>query len=215
MVIGILGAVAQSDIKRILSFTLVSHIGYMLFGIAFATQLGLSGAIFYIAHHITVQTVLFLVAGLIEYRTGTTNLSRLGGLARSAPILSVVFFIPAMNLAGIPPFSGFLGKVALGQAGIADGDWLAITTVAASILTSLLTLYAIAKVWNRAFWQPVDADHEHEDEDDWSHGPLHGGGRVSDRHPGDDDVAEGLDQGAAPDGDGPADRPARRRSAWG
>ena len=180
MVIGILGAVAQSDIKRILSFTLVSHIGYMLFGIAFASQLGLSGAIFYIAHHITVQTVLFLVAGLIEYRSGTTNLSRLGGLARSAPVLSVVFFIPAMNLAGIPPFSGFLGKVALGQAGIADGDWLAITTVAASILTSLLTLYAIAKVWNRAFWQPApDADQEHDDEDDWSHGPLHGGGAVA------------------------------------
>lgn len=180
MVVGILGAVAQSDIKRILSFTLVSHIGFMLFGIAVASQLGLSGAIFYIAHHITVQTVLFLVAGLIEYRSGTTNLERLGGLARSAPVLAVVFFVPAMNLAGIPPFSGFLGKVALGQAGVAAGDWLAVTGVAASVLTSLLTLYAIAKVWNRAFWQPVNQEvaDEHED-DDWSHGPLHGHGQVS------------------------------------
>jgi multicomponent Na+:H+ antiporter subunit D len=179
MLIGILGAVAQSDIKRVLSFTLVSHIGFMLFGIAYATQLGLSGAIFYIAHHITVQTVLFLIAGLIEYRSGTTNLGRLGGLARSAPLLSVLFFVPAMNLAGIPPFSGFLGKVALGQAGIEAGDWLAITAVVASIVTSLLTLYAVAKVWNRAFWQPVDPEAEHEEDDIWSHGPLHGHEQVS------------------------------------
>ncbi|RLV52380.1 Na+/H+ antiporter subunit D, partial [Aeromicrobium phragmitis] len=117
MVIGILGAVAQSDVKRVLSFTLVSHIGYMLFGIAVGTELGMTGAVFYIAHHITVQTTLFLVAGLIEYRAGTTNLDRLGGLARLAPILSIMFFVPAMNLAGIPPFSGFFGKLALMEAG--------------------------------------------------------------------------------------------------
>ena len=158
MVIGILGAVAQSDIKRVLSFTLVSHIGYMLFGIALGTQLGMQGAVFYIAHHITVQTTLFLVAGLVEYRAGTTNLDRLGGLARLAPILSIMFFIPAMNLAGIPPFSGFLGKLALVQAGVEDHEWLAATGVVAAIATSLLTLYAIAKIWNRAFWQPKDED---------------------------------------------------------
>jgi len=156
MVVGILGAVAQSDIKRVLSFTLVSHIGYMLFGIAIASELGFAGAIFYIIHHITVQTTLFLVAGLVEYRAGTTNLDRIGGLARHAPALSVLFFVPAMNLAGIPPFSGFLGKLALLEAGADAGDWLALLGVAASVVTSLLTLYAMAKIWNRAFWQPVD-----------------------------------------------------------
>jgi len=160
MVIGILGAVAQSDIKRLLSFTLVSHIGYMLFGIALATEAGYAGAIFYVVHHITVQTCLFLVAGLIEYRTGTTQLDRLGGLARATPVLAVLFFVPAMNLAGIPPFSGFLGKLALSQAGSAAGDWLAYAGVAAGLATSLLTLYAIAKAWNRAFWQPRDEDVE-------------------------------------------------------
>lgn len=155
MTIGILGAVAQSDIKRVLSFTLVSHIGFMLFGIAIASELGIAGAIFYIVHHITVQTTLFLIAGLIEYRSGTTNLDRLGGLARHAPVLSLLFFIPAMNLAGIPPFSGFLGKLALLEAGAEAGDWLALVGVAASVITSLLTLYAMAKIWNRAFWQPL------------------------------------------------------------
>lgn len=155
MLVGILGAVAQSDIKRVLSFTLVSHIGYMLFGVALASSKAISAAIFYTVHHITVQTTLFLVAGLIEYRSGTTNLGRLGGLARSAPALAVLFFVPAMNLAGIPPLSGFLGKLGLVEAGVEAGDPLAGLGVAAAIVTSLLTLYAVAKVWNRAFWQPL------------------------------------------------------------
>ncbi|MFC7535720.1 proton-conducting transporter membrane subunit, partial [Actinoplanes sp. GCM10030250] len=86
MTVGILGAVAQSDIKRLLSFTLVSHIGYMLFGIGLASDAGLSGAIFYVVHHIIIQTTLFLAAGLIERRGGTTTLDRLGGLARLAPV---------------------------------------------------------------------------------------------------------------------------------
>ena len=113
MIVGILGAVAQADIKRMLSFTLVSHIGYMVFGIALATAAGLAGAIFYMVHHITVQTTLFLVAGLIERRGGSTSLDRLGGLAKASPVLAVLFFVPAMNLAGIPPLSGFIGKLGL------------------------------------------------------------------------------------------------------
>ncbi len=122
MLVGILGAVAQSDIKRMLSFTLVSHIGYMVFGIALASELGLASSIFYTVHHITIQTTLFLVAGLIEIRGGSTSLEKLGGLARAAPVLALMFFIPAMNLAGIPPFSGFFGKVGLAEAGVARGQ---------------------------------------------------------------------------------------------
>ncbi len=158
MVVGILGAVAQSDIKRMLSFTLISHIGYMILGIALASRLGLAAAIFYTVHHITIQTTLFLVTGLIEIRGGSTALARLGGLAKAAPLLALMFFVPAMNLAGIPPFSGFFGKVGLAEAGVAEGTWLAYLAVAASMVTSLLTLYAIAKTWNRAFWRPRDED---------------------------------------------------------
>ena len=73
MLVGILGAIAQSDIKRLLSFTLVSHIGYMIFGIGLATEAGISGAVFYVAHHITIQTALFLVVGLIERLAGSTR----------------------------------------------------------------------------------------------------------------------------------------------
>ncbi|KAF4409767.1 MULTISPECIES: Na+/H+ antiporter subunit D [Streptomyces] len=153
MIVGILGAVAQSDLKRLLSFTLVSHIGYMVFGIALASVRGIAGAIFYVAHHITVQTTLFLVAGLVERRGGTSDLQRLGGLARLSPVLAAVFFVPAMNLAGIPPLSGFLGKLGLLRAGVADGGVWAYALVAGGTLTSLLTLYTMAKVWNLAFWR--------------------------------------------------------------
>jgi multicomponent Na+:H+ antiporter subunit D len=153
MLVGILGAVAQSDLKRLLSFTLVSHIGYLLFGVGLASRAGIAAAVFYTLHHIVVQTTLFLVAGLIERRGGSTALDRLGGLARTAPVLAILFFLPALNLAGIPPFSGFLGKLGLIQAGVDDGAVLSWLLVAGSALTSLLTLYALARVWNLAFWR--------------------------------------------------------------
>ena len=159
MIIGILGAIAQTEIKRILSFTLVSHIGYMVFGVALATPLGLASTIFYVVHHITVQSALFLVAGLIERRGGSTSLDRLGGLARLSPMLAVLYFVPAMNLAGIPPFSGFIGKVGLMQAGVDVGGALPLALVAAGALTSLLTLYAIGRIWSLAFWRPPETSH--------------------------------------------------------
>ena len=161
MIVGILGAMAQPGIKRMLSFTLVSHIGYMLFGVGLANEAGLSAAIFYIAHHITVQTALFLITGLIERAGGSTVIDRLGGLAAGAPVLAFLFFVPAMNLAGIPPFSGFIGKVGLIQAGIEEGSVMAWCLVVGSVVTSLLTLYAIAKTWSYAFWRPR-ATEEHQ-----------------------------------------------------
>ncbi|WP_280231827.1 Na+/H+ antiporter subunit D [Nocardia cyriacigeorgica] len=154
MLVGILGAIAQSDIRRLLSFTLVSHIGYMVFGVGLASRMGLSGAVYYIAHHILVQTALFLVVGLIERQAGSASLRRLGGLAAASPLLAILFLVPALNLGGIPPFSGFVGKVALLQAGAQNGSVLAWTLVAGSVVTSLLTLYVVARVWSKAFWRP-------------------------------------------------------------
>ncbi|WP_449374357.1 Na+/H+ antiporter subunit D [Arthrobacter psychrolactophilus] len=162
MIVGILGAVAQTDIKRMLSFTLVSHIGYMIFGVALSSVLGLAATIFYVIHHITIQTSLFMVTGLIERRGGSSSITRLGGLAKLSPILGVLYFIPAMNLAGIPPFSGFLGKLGLLQAGVADGSPLAYTLVVGGVVASLLTLLAMARVWNRVFWRST-ADAEDPD----------------------------------------------------
>lgn len=156
MIVGILGALVQSDIKRMLSFTLISHIGYLVFGLALGSVIGMAATIYYVAHHITIQTTLFLVTGLIERRAGTANVDRLGGLAKISPLLGLLFFIPAMNLAGIPPFSGFVGKLGMMQAGIAENTWITWTLVIASVVTSLLTLLAVARIWSRGFWRRAE-----------------------------------------------------------
>jgi len=152
MVVGILGAVAQSDIKRLLSFTLVSHIGFLILGIGLGTIDGMTATIYYVVHHIVVQTSLFLAAGLIEQVGGSTSVPRLGGLAAVAPLGGILYLVPALNLGGIPPFSGFLGKLGLFEASLATGDPLAAASVAAGALVSLLTLYALMRVWSRVFW---------------------------------------------------------------
>ena len=163
MVVGILGAVAQSDIKRLLSFTLVSHIGFLILGIGLGTVDGTAATIYYVAHHIVVQTALFLAAGLIEQVGGSTNVRRLGGLMALAPAVGVLYLVPALNLGGIPPFSGFLGKLGLFQASVATGDPLAFASVIAGALVSLLTLYALIRVWSRVFWGTPP---KHADDDD-------------------------------------------------
>ena len=154
LIVGILGAVSQLDIKRLLSFTLISHIGYMIFGIAMANAAGFGATIYYIAHHIIVQTTLFLAVGLLERHAGTTSLASLGGLMRSAPVIAVLFFIPMLNLGGIPPFSGFIGKVALFSVAADVATPGAYWLMGIGALVSLLTLYALARTWVLAFWRP-------------------------------------------------------------
>jgi multicomponent Na+:H+ antiporter subunit D len=166
MLVGILGAVAQTDIRRILSFTLVSHIGYMIFGIGLASRAGLAGAIFYVAHHIAIQTTLFLVAGLVERQGGSTAVDRLGGLARRSPLLAVLFFVPAMNLAGVPPLSGFIGKLSLlsallnpqglgasAEASVSNQAW---GLLALLILSGLASLIAFSRLGIQRFWTPQE-----------------------------------------------------------
>jgi multicomponent Na+:H+ antiporter subunit D len=150
MVIGVLGAIAQDDVKRLLSFNIVSHVGYMAMGLGFFTVGGLAAAIFYTVHHIVAKTTLFLTGGLIEHSGGSSRLSELGGMVRRTPILAVLFLLPALNLAGIPPFSGFIGKFALVDAGL-DGHQYVIVGVA--LLASLLSLYSLLKIWTGVFWK--------------------------------------------------------------
>lgn len=153
MVIGVLGAVAQDDIKRILSFHIVSQIGYMVMGLALFTLAGLAGAIFYIVHHIVVKTTLFLTGGLIEHRGGSSRLDRLGGMVSTAPVVAVLFLLPALSLAGIPPLSGFAAKFSLLDAATQSGAWVILGT---GVVVSLLTLFSMTKIWSGAFWAPAD-----------------------------------------------------------
>ena len=166
MLVGALGALAQGDLNRLLSFLLVSHIGFMLFGLAVFSAAGISGATLYAAHHITVLATLFLVSGLITRRAGTASLERMGGLVRTSPGLAVLFAIPALTLAGIPPTAGFVAKLALLQAGAVAGIAPAVVA-GVVVLASLLTLYALTRVWIRVFWgepQPPLPDRDPADE---------------------------------------------------
>ncbi|MFG6444562.1 Na+/H+ antiporter subunit D [Microbacterium sp. P07] len=163
MIVGVLGAVAQAELKRILSFTLVSHIGYMIFGLAIATPAAIGATIYYIVHHIVVQTTLFLAIGLIERRAGSTSVLRVRGLMRAAPVIAVLYFLPAINLGGLPPFSGFIGKFALFDAAAEVGTPIMMVLIVGGIVTSLLTLYALMRAWNLAFWREEEDSAETDD----------------------------------------------------
>ena len=163
MLAGVLGAMAQSQVRRILGFHIISQIGYILAGVALGVgvltaeepgirELAVAAAVFYTVHHILVKSNLFFIAGVIERLGGSGDLGRLGGLAHRAPWLAVLFLIPALSLAGIPPFSGFWAKLAVITAGFrAEHHALA----AVAVLAGLLTLISMMKIWNGAFWKPA------------------------------------------------------------
>lgn len=149
MVFGVLGALAQDDLKRLLSFHIIGQIGYMIFGLGLFTVAGITAVVFYISQTIIVKTNLFLVAGLVDRHAGSSRISRVGGLVRSAPIIAVFFAVPALSLAGLPPSPGFAGKFSLIDAGVSAEQWL---IVAVALVVSLLTLFSVTKVWSGAFW---------------------------------------------------------------
>lgn len=150
MLSGVLAAVAQNSIRRILSFHIISQIGYMVLGLALFTPLAIAGSVFYIIHHIIVKTNLFLIDGVIEKIKGSSELDGIGGLYRKYPFFSILFMVAAFSLAGLPPLSGFWSKFILIKAGF---EIEAYGIVAVAIITGLLTLYSMTKIWNAAFWQ--------------------------------------------------------------
>ena len=152
MIIGVLGAISHVEMKRILSFHIVSQIGYMVMGIGIGGEAALAATVFYLAHHIPVKTALFLVQGIIERETGTSAFDDVGGLARRSGVLAALFLVPALSLAGLPPFSGFLAKFGLVRAGFDDGRYV---IVAVALVGSLLTLVSMSKIWIGVFWGDV------------------------------------------------------------
>jgi multicomponent Na+:H+ antiporter subunit D len=151
MLVGVIGAVSQHDMRRILSFHIVSQIGYMVMGLGMYTRLAIAGSVFYVIHHIIVKTTLFLTGGLIEHVGGTSRLSRLGGMITSAPVVAVLFLVPALSLAGVPPLSGFVTKLAVIEAGMDADEYV---LVGVSLLVGLLTLFSMMKIWAGVFWNP-------------------------------------------------------------
>lgn len=150
MITGVLGAAAQYNFRRILSFHIISQIGYMIMGLALLTPLALAATVFYVVHHIIVKTNLFLISGIIKKLRGSEELRELGGLYSSLPWLAFLFFIPAFSLGGIPPLSGFWAKFALVKASLeVHVYWIA----AIALTVGILTLFSMTKIWAEAFWK--------------------------------------------------------------
>ncbi|WP_373892878.1 Na+/H+ antiporter subunit D [Virgibacillus natechei] len=153
MIFGIIGALSTNNIKLIVAYNIIPAIGFILMGIGVFNADGLSGSIYYLVHDMIIKTVLFLLMGVIAYVAGTSDLRKMSGLIHYYPLLGWLLFIAAFVLAGIPPFSGFIGKLLLLRGAFASGEIvIAIITLA----TSLLILYSIMKIFIKGFWGDKD-----------------------------------------------------------
>ncbi|MBN2528047.1 MAG: Na+/H+ antiporter subunit D [Deltaproteobacteria bacterium] len=150
MITGVLGAAGQMGIRRILSFHIISQVGYMVVGIAIGTPLALAACVFYLCHHIVVKSNLFLVGGIAADCAGSEDLRKTGGMWLAWPLLGLLYLVPALSLSGIPPFSGFFAKLGIVSAGVERELWW---VVAAALATGAFTLYSMFKIWIEAFWK--------------------------------------------------------------
>jgi formate hydrogenlyase subunit 3/multisubunit Na+/H+ antiporter MnhD subunit len=147
-------ALVQHDLKRLLSFHAVSQVGYMVLGIGSGTAIGLAGGLFHMLNHAIYKCALFLCAGVVEKETGSTDLDRLGGLAKLLPVTFIACTVAALAISGIPPLNGFASKWMIYQGIISSGDgggmfwilWLAV-----AMLGSALTLASFVKVLHATF----------------------------------------------------------------
>ena len=154
MTAGVIGAAAQNEVQRILSFHIVSQIGYVALGLAIGSATALAGAVIYLVHNIVVKANLILLAGVARRLTGSDELSRSGGLYAVAPALTAVFAVAAFAMAGIPPLSGFWGKLALTRATLEAEAWWG---AAAVLGVGLFTLYSMTKIWLQGWLKPHPA----------------------------------------------------------
>jgi multicomponent Na+:H+ antiporter subunit D len=152
MVVGLIGALAQRDFRRVLSFNLVGHIGFTTVGLALWTPAALGGSMLYVLHHMLVISTLFLVSGLFLRQRRTTDLHALGGLYRSQPAVACLALIALFSLAGIPPLSGFVAKLAVVAPMIGAGQYV---LAAVALCVSLLTVLSMARLWEESFWKPA------------------------------------------------------------
>jgi len=157
MVIGLVAALNERDFRRILSFNLVGHIGYTTASLSLLAPAALAGAIFYVVHHIVVITNLYLVSGALLKLRRTTDMTGLGGMYRTQPVFSAMAMIPIFSLAGVPPLSGFLGKLAILEGTFAAGAYWVGGLVLA---VGLLTLLSMGRTWADGFWRPADQEQD-------------------------------------------------------
>ena len=151
MLSGVLGAAYHWDLRRILAFHIVSQIGYLLLGLALASQAAATASGFFLFHNVLVKTNLFLISGLMWCAMGHYDLRRGGGLFAAQPMLAALFLLSALSLVGVPPTTGFWGKFMILKEAL---DQERFVWAAIALATGFLTLYSMSKIWLEAFWKP-------------------------------------------------------------
>jgi len=146
---GSIGAVAFKDIRRIVSYNVIISVGFILVGLAIATPAAIEGSIYYLIHDMIVKALLFLLAGTMIIVTSQTRIDYMSGLIRNYPLFGWMFFIMMFSLAGVPPLSGFIGKVLIGQGAAETGDYI---LLALAFISSLFVLYSLLRVFMNSFW---------------------------------------------------------------
>jgi multicomponent Na+:H+ antiporter subunit D len=154
MVFGGLGALSQHSLRRVLGYSIISSIGFIVLGLALGTPLALTGASFYLFQDVLVKAALFLAAGATAHLTGSELFARSGGVWRARPWFSLLFLIPALSLAGVPPFSGFWAKLLIVRASLDQASYV---LAFAALAAGFLTLFAMGRVWSAVFWSPHPA----------------------------------------------------------
>jgi multicomponent Na+:H+ antiporter subunit D len=149
MIGGSIGAIAYNDIRKIVSYNVVIAVGFILVGLAASTEVAIQGSIYYLIHDMIIKALLFLIAGTMIYLTGTARIENMSGLIRNYPLLGWLFFITMLSLAGIPPLSGFIGKVYVGQGAIEAGAFI---LLAIGFLSSIFVLYSLLRIFLNCFW---------------------------------------------------------------
>ena len=149
MIGGSIGAIAYNDIRQIVSYNVVIAVGFILVGLAVSTEVAIQGSIYYLIHDMIIKALLFLIAGTMVYLTGTNRIEKMSGLIRNYPLLGWLFFITMLSLAGIPPLSGFIGKVYVGQGAIEGGSFV---LLAIAFLSSIFVLYSLLRIFMNCFW---------------------------------------------------------------
>jgi hydrogenase-4 component F len=149
MLLGIILALTQNDLKRLLAYSSVSQMGYVLVGIALGTYLGCYGGLFHLLNHALYKSLLFMCVGAVIYATGARRIDELGGLRNQMPVTSACFFLGALAIAGFPPLNGFWSKLTIYLALARAGLWWAAVI---AILTSVLTIAVMVRAGYRVFW---------------------------------------------------------------